>query len=476
MNIIDPHALLTPAQLQLLRDYAQKPFTLGKYRSLDEILTELNVEVHIEPGIIKRETPPVLDQIEKYWKEEADRLEKLICDEKSKQAFLDARKKMEEAMGEKRHWNKMPLRGLYDPETNCIKLYPEEMANEYDGVRMDELLVSTLAHETMHAYFNRPLKRKKYPYVLFVEEPLAEFGMLLYLKDIGSNFYKWAYNDVSKKQTCYRYGAKLMDQFLKEATPSPTRKFLEEYKILLDEYALFTISNGCNIVFPIKDPMSTPVVIDGQTIYVKWNDLFEIPPKYFYDASTKTLGLDGSWTISGRQQRHFYFLHFDFYFDFDNIYLGANFTIDDQQGHDVYNVIYLFERCNIIVSPSNKQFDSINGIPVLRQNGVPVLLECGKGLYRICRNGKWGVIDKDLQEVITCKYDYMWRNFDDNSLLKVGKYNNHSTQYGLVDMAGEEIVPPIYDDISINEDGTYTVKQGDKEIIIDKNGNRIDKE
>ena len=85
MNIIDPHALLTPAQLQLLRDYAQKPFTLGKYRSLDEILTELNVEVHIEPGIIKRETPPVLDQIEKYWKEEADRLEKLICDEKSKQ-------------------------------------------------------------------------------------------------------------------------------------------------------------------------------------------------------------------------------------------------------------------------------------------------------------------------------------------------------------------------------------------------------
>ena len=33
----------------------------------------------------------------------------------------------------------MPLRGLYDPKKNHIKLFPEELQQEYGGQKMDEL-------------------------------------------------------------------------------------------------------------------------------------------------------------------------------------------------------------------------------------------------------------------------------------------------------------------------------------------------
>ena len=94
---------------------------------------------------------------------------------------------------------------------------------------MGELLVSTLAHEAMHAYFNRP-GHETFPYIYYVEEPLAEFGMLLYLHETKSKFYKWAYDDVKSKTTCYKYGANLMDQCLYEGTPSLTRDYLEAYR------------------------------------------------------------------------------------------------------------------------------------------------------------------------------------------------------------------------------------------------------
>lgn len=239
MKIIDSKSLLTSAQLYHVQSCAAKPFQLGGYSSLENILSTLDVDVIIEPGILKRTIPSFFNDALKYWEEVATRIQKEIeknkLNEELKRVFeiLQPNPNFPQGMF---YWTKMPLRGLYDPVENVIKLYPDEMKEEYDGMRMDELLVSTLAHETMHAYFNRP--RHKFAYIPTVEEPLAEFGMLLYLYETDSEYYDWAYDDVSRKRTCYKYGANLMDQYLKESPLFPTRQYLENFKFKLPAYPI----------------------------------------------------------------------------------------------------------------------------------------------------------------------------------------------------------------------------------------------
>lgn len=198
ISITDEKKLLDEDKKLLLEVCVLLPFLLGQFERLEDVLTHHKVRVIIEPGIPKRAIPFELE------------------DDEEKEILI-----------------KMPLRGLYDGAQKVIKLFPEEMETEYGGSRMNELLVSTLAHEAMHAYFdNHPDNDKKYIYS--VEEPLAEFGMLLYLKETKQeDYYQWSLADVCSKQTRYRYGAALMDQHLRELgkkLPLRTRRDLESYK------------------------------------------------------------------------------------------------------------------------------------------------------------------------------------------------------------------------------------------------------
>lgn len=194
--IQDQHSLLQEEETLLLQACLLLPFSLGNYESLDDILDDLHVKVIIEPGKPKRTLPPELlpEEIEP--------------------------------------WLAMKLRGLYCPDKKVIKLYPENMKDEYDGLRMKELLVSTLAHEAMHAYFDRPQDNKSLPYIISVEEPFAEFGMLVFLYE-NRLFYRWAEEDVCSKRTVYRYGYALMSQHraeLRGSSDTHTRRDLERYK------------------------------------------------------------------------------------------------------------------------------------------------------------------------------------------------------------------------------------------------------
>ena len=193
--IEDKHSLLPEDVLRLLQACLMLPFKLGSYESLEDILNELGVKVIIEPGKPKRMLPPDLPPEERGF------------------------------------WLEMKLRGLYCSDEKVIKLFPDNMKDEFDGKFMKELLVSTLAHEVMHAYFDRP-QPDDIPDVLSVEEPMAEFGMLLFLYE-NRLFYHWAVKDVSSKKTVYRYGYALMSQHLKELGSfknTPTRRDLERYR------------------------------------------------------------------------------------------------------------------------------------------------------------------------------------------------------------------------------------------------------
>lgn len=257
MNIIDDNHLLSSEECDLLQSHATKPFNMGGYTSLDDIVTKLNVDVVIEQGIPTRSVPSLLYEALRFWEDRAKCIKKEMEETSEKQKEVLTKELfnvvgiIQFIQGNISSWSRMSLRGLYDPDMNVIKLYPKEMRQEYGGAYIDELLVSTLAHETMHAYFNRP--GHKFAYIPTVEEPLAEFGMLLYLKDTGSSYYNWAYDDVSGKHTCYKYGANLMDQYLKESSPFPTRQYLEEFKFKLPAYPILIGKPGEVVLLASKE-------------------------------------------------------------------------------------------------------------------------------------------------------------------------------------------------------------------------------
>ena len=479
MNIIDKHGLLSLKHKIGLSSSGSRPFPIGKYQSLDDVLTSLHVDVIIEPGIITRTIPSALDKAEAFWRKEANRRECLIREADDREAAMkdyeDACENRKIITEEKEVWTTMPVRGLYDPKANVIRLYPEEMQKEYNGTCMDELLVTTLGHETMHAYFNRP-RHKGFPYVIHVEEPLAEFGMLLWLLEIGSPLYDWAYQDVSSKRTCYRYGATLMHQHLSEGPASSVRQYLEAYKVKLINYPMpAVIRNGSTIILPGQGGRAnSSVQVGGRTITSRWQDVFKCPPRYFYDPATRTLGLDGDWSDGLRNISSPHFdidiktrLDIELHDPINHVYLGDSFTIDYY-----YNIRGLLSEYDVIVSPLNRQLYAKNGVPFYTKDNTPVLNECGNGLYELCRNGKWGVVDAQLNQIVPFKYDCVW-SFDENDLIRVRIDHAGGHAYGLVNKQGQEQVPVIYENVKKNPNGTYTVKQNGIEFVIDKNNNKI---
>ena len=462
-KVLGDPALVSKWQ-NLITAFAKRPFNFGGYSSIDDILDKLGVNVILESGIVsERVVPRELKDAEKFWEEEYHKL----CEENrgtNNDKIRKDRQIAEINWGMARQsiyfWEKMPLRGCYIPDENVIKLYPDEMKGEYDGKRMEELIVSTLAHEVMHAYFNRP-GHNNYPYAVLVEEPLAEFGMLLYLKETNCVFYDWAKEDVASKKTCYRYGANLMDQHLSAGQSSSLRNYLEAYKIMLPAYSVLEINNGIVSLPPSQMQINIPISGSPTTILPHWRDVFTYPPRYFYDAATKTLGLDGNWEVVHRGNR-FIDIHILCHIDeslIDHLYLGDNFDY----------IPYRLKGYEVSVSPNNPNFYAINGVLFGRNDNKPCLSSCGDGLYEICRNGKWGVIDDQLNQIIPNKYDCIW-SFDKNDLIQV-RIDSH---YSLVNKQGIEQVPPIYDHITLNKDGYYTVKHDGREFRIDKDGNVIE--
>ena len=194
-------------------------------------------------------------------------------------------------------------------------------------------------------------------------------------------------------------------------------------------------SKGGKILLPSKP--NSPILVKGQLVSRRWKDVFDNPPRYFWDDATKTLGLDGEWGHFHRKRFGiglFIDVDIDIHHFRDNqiqqIYLGDSFSTDNPER--------LLSEAPVYVSPKNKVFKSIKGIPVFRKDNTPALRRVGNGYFRLCRNGKWGVIDAQLNEIVSFKYDYIWP-IDENGLFKV----EIDKLRGLVDTKGNEQVPVI---------------------------------
>ena len=221
---VDESVKLLDSEIVMIIDAALKSFTFGGFSKLDKMLSTLGVTLVISPDTPKRIVPSGISEWVLYWENELQRLEKVLGpDDKNNQFYKDALEEHEKAKKEVDAWSAMALLGRYDRFQKKIILYPNNMP----GQDRKGYLVTTFVHEAMHAYFDRH-PRELFPYVATVEEPLAEFGMLLFLKETNNNYYKWAYDNVVSKETCYRYGAALMDRY--EKGDNKIRQDLESYK------------------------------------------------------------------------------------------------------------------------------------------------------------------------------------------------------------------------------------------------------
>ena len=221
---VDESVKLLDSEIVMIIDAALKSFTFGGFSKLDKMLSTLGVTLVISPDTPKRIVPSGISEWVLYWENELQRLEKVLGpDYKNIQLCKDALEEHEKAKKEVNAWSDMALLGRYDRFQKEIILYPNNMP----GQDRKGYLVTTFVHEAMHAYFDRH-PRELFPYVATVEEPLAEFGMLLFLKETNNNYYKWAYDNVVSKETCYRYGAALMDRY--EKGDNQIRQDLESYK------------------------------------------------------------------------------------------------------------------------------------------------------------------------------------------------------------------------------------------------------
>gem|GEM_PF-2321589 len=464
MNISDSKSLLTSAQVSLLQSCAAKHFNLGGFSSLDDIVTKLKVDIHIEPGIPVRQVNDYYDKAIEYWKKVYKQLEERVREDKSlRDKCQKAEIKLGRLYSERQAHSSMTYLGLYDRQENIIKLFPEAMTAA-DASKMDEYLVSTLAHEVMHAYFNRP-GHEKYPYAMFVEEPLAEFGMLLYLHETDNKYYDWAHNNVSSKKCCYRYGADIMTQY--KGGDNCLREYLEDYKIPIGEYEMLDVLNG-------RVSMPRDVDINGQNIIPQWQDILNNPPRYFYDEPTETLGLDGEWNDEIlHHNRDIYFRFAQTVHRVKNLYLGDNFFAEDR--YCMSSLHYELKNCNIVISPANQFYKMVNGIVMSISNDevAPIYETCGRDRYCIPQIGKFGIFDCHGTQMVPCKYDSIW-SFDDNGLCMVrldvagGGY-----LYGYVNEQGVEQIPVEYEHIYSFENGVTTAKKDGRYGIIDEHNNIV---
>ena len=88
-------------------------------------------------------------------------------------------------------------------------------------------------------------------------------------------------------------------------------------------------------------------------------------------------------------------------------------------------------------------------------------------LYLVCREDKYGYIDKTGREVIPCKYDDA--NDFREGLAKVQK----SGKYGFIDKTGREVIPCKYDEAYATSEGQALAKKSGKWGAIDKTGREV---
>lgn len=257
MKIICNSALLEAEEENMLLHYAAQPFQLGGYESLDDIVTSLGTEVVMEEGRCPSWAPDELADVRDFWRFKAQTLEPqarhLNKYHHVRQHYFHALHECELAEREMALWKEMKRIGYYDQQRNRIVLFPEMVdeavaanslrntapCNEHsdEPVRTFSfyrstwacLMLTAFVRAVLRAYFCRYSHANR-PYQPYIEEPLVEFGVLLYLKSTHSVFCHWTADDIRHMPSCHHLGASIMEQWQDDRKRELIFTFLENYR------------------------------------------------------------------------------------------------------------------------------------------------------------------------------------------------------------------------------------------------------
>lgn len=142
--------------------------------------------------------------------------------------------------------------GEYKSETNEVVLYItniKDAVTQVGSLSSSAMLLSIVyVHEMMHAYFDREYEQKRIPYIINVEEPLAEAGVLFFAE---SNYHQADFADIkdyiAKGVSPYRLGVKLYDDYRDK-----TKQIIESYKHQVGAAEVYNLLCNDYIVNRIK--------------------------------------------------------------------------------------------------------------------------------------------------------------------------------------------------------------------------------
>ncbi len=97
--------------------------------------------------------------------------------------------------------------------------------------------------------------------------------------------------------------------------------------------------------------------------------------------------------------------------------------------------------------------------------------DCVNGVSIVLKENKWGVVSKDGQQLLECKFDDLqFLKHTDNRILKV---ISQQQKYGLIDTLGRVTVNLAYDEIGAYSNNRLAVKKNGNWGFVDQDGNEV---
>lgn len=262
MNIIDDKKFLSKDEKSALLYYLSRPFQFGEYSSLLDMVEALKVKVIVKDDIRNMTIPDELFEARCFWEGRAAQILPRIKPGSRAQtsptfrSYLECNHRAQGIVNETQHWAELPLMSCYDTTQNCIILYPQTMRDEdckryfraivpcsspCDDVMKNEtyrcsfieILLTSFVRSLWRAYFYKGEFYEggatTHHYYPFVEAPLTEYALLLYLKHTGIPFIHWAYEDTKRMPTCHHYGTTLLHQYVTPKSRERIINFIKSY-------------------------------------------------------------------------------------------------------------------------------------------------------------------------------------------------------------------------------------------------------
>lgn len=229
-NLVN-EGLLTEPEIESLDSAYSSGFPFLGYASLSDFIEEKKVKIVISEDTPSRDYLSTDEDLIRLYEELKEWREIF-----EKTGQLDKLKEAEAILDELESLKHFVVLGEYKSKTKEVVLYIKNIRNVHSGLTSKMLLSIVYVHEMMHAYFDREYEQKRIPYIIDVEEPLAEVGVLFFAESNYQSMFDDIKEYIKNGVSPYRLGFKLYDQY-----KDKTKQIIESYKHLVGAAEVYNL-------------------------------------------------------------------------------------------------------------------------------------------------------------------------------------------------------------------------------------------